>query len=155
MDVNSEVTCTLDLELYCFAEIPFLYVCWTPKLLQTLDQLKCRFLNGLCPVSSHCADTCSFYASSSLTNITKPFPLNNLLIKGFADNRKAICTSACNTLAKRGLWISLTPVIAKGRYGFGQQWRTVLPSLWSHFQRLWRPILNHSMNKIFQLFPLL
>jgi len=111
-------------------------------------------LNGLCSVPSVRPDTCSFYTCSSLSNITKTFPVNSLMIKGFCDNGKAIWDSACNTLAKRGLWISLTPVIAEGRYGFLQQAASV-PSLWSHFQRPWVPILNTSMNEIFQLFPLL
>jgi len=111
-------------------------------------------LNGLCSAPSLCADICSFYTCSSLSNITKASPVNSLMIKGFSDNGKAIWNSACNTLAKQGLWISLTPVIAEGRYGFLQQAGSV-PSLWSHFQRPWVPILNTSMNEIFQLFPLL
>jgi len=91
-------------------------------------------LNGLCSVPSLCADTCTFYMCSSLSNTTKAFPVNSLMIKGFSDNGKAIWNSACNTLAKLGLWISLTPVIAEGRYGFLQQAGSVL-SLWSHFKR--------------------
>ena len=108
-------------------------------------------LNGLCSVPPLCADTSSFYTRSSLSNITKAFPVNSLMIKGFSDNGKAIWNSACNKLAKRGLWISLTPVIAEGRYGFLQQAGSV-PSLWSHFQRPWVLMLNTSTNEIFQLF---
>jgi len=111
-------------------------------------------LNGLCSVPSLCHDTCSFYTGSRFSNITKTFPVKSLMIKGFCDSGKAIWNSACNTLAKRGLWISLAPVIAEGSYGFLQQTASV-PSLWSHFQRPCVPILNTSMNEIFQLFPLL
>lgn len=109
-------------------------------------------LDGLCSVPSLYADTCSFYTNSSLSNITKAFTVNSLMIKGFSDNGKAIWNSACNTLAKRGLWISLTPVIAEGRYGFLQEAGSV-PSLWPHFQRSLSSNIKYVYERNFRTIP--